>query len=628
MYEFHPNLAKLRHLCRGPKNLAALYYLNPIAIDTLHNLIEKDTFTWALRIKVAFGIASLLRYMHSPHPNCPSDVPYLIRNIDAAHILVDQDYEALLFDFSMISGGILTDKRELLNQYIQGSCGYSDPNCTRTGKWSDSCDIFSYGVVLLSLISKRVYKDDGDSTDAPFVYAWAKNEHKQQNSVASGKFKSWLVHDSLKSDPDFNFDDAVTITNLAMRCVKDNPQQRPTMKQVVRQMLNLHIVKQNANTWECCRMLDGVNKIHQSRRLPKDNRVKLYRQPSRWHRGILINRFNDRMCNRTIKGLGQSQARVKVFSCKALIEATDSFSEENLIGKYQFGKVFRGEIKGQKVTVKIWETIVDKGVYQFGNEDRLRDEISLLQHPRLLGDPNLVKMIGYCFEGETLGAVYDLDPHDSLHNLAPKDEFSWLQRMKVIYELANLLEFLHTPIPAPHVPYRVGNIDAAHIILDKEYSPKLADFGMTVGGIILSSRASRMKVLLERFGYTDTSRGGAYEGRDIFGFGCILLCLIHKRVPTLDGGEDDRFVPRYEAQDLYEKYYEKTGISNGFSFVHKSLEKEHGFVEKDGLELTELGMECVDSAYNRPLMMEVVKRLGNLHVIRKHAEEMGIHETH
>ncbi|XP_065850425.1 probable serine/threonine-protein kinase PBL28 isoform X3 [Euphorbia lathyris] len=287
VYEFHPNLAKLRHLCRGPKNLAALYYLNPIAIDTLHNLIEKDTFTWALRIKVAFGIASLLRYMHSPHPNCPSDVPYLIRNIDAAHILVDQDYEALLFDFSMISGGILTDKRELLNQYIQGSCGYSDPNCTRT----------------------------------------------------------------------------VTITNLAMRCVKDNPQQRPTMKQVVRQMLNLHIVKQNANTWECCRMLDAVNKIHQSRRLPKDNRVKLYRQPSRWHRGILINRFNDRMCNRTIKGLGQSQARVKVFSCKALIKATDSFSEENLIGKYQFGKVFRGEIKGQKVTVKIWETIVDKGVY-------------------------------------------------------------------------------------------------------------------------------------------------------------------------------------------------------------------------------------------------------------------------
>ncbi|XP_065850422.1 probable serine/threonine-protein kinase PBL28 isoform X1 [Euphorbia lathyris] len=363
VYEFHPNLAKLRHLCRGPKNLAALYYLNPIAIDTLHNLIEKDTFTWALRIKVAFGIASLLRYMHSPHPNCPSDVPYLIRNIDAAHILVDQDYEALLFDFSMISGGILTDKRELLNQYIQGSCGYSDPNCTRTGKWSDSCDIFSYGVVLLSLISKRVYKDDGDSTDAPFVYVWAKNEHKQQNSVASGKFKSWLVHDSLKSDPYFNFDDAVTITNLAMRCVKDNPQQRPTMKQVVRQMLNLHIVKQNANTWECCRMLDAVNKIHQSRRLPKDNRVKLYRQPSRWHRGILINRFNDRMCNRTIKGLGQSQARVKVFSCKALIKATDSFSEENLIGKYQFGKVFRGEIKGQKVTVKIWETIVDKGVY-------------------------------------------------------------------------------------------------------------------------------------------------------------------------------------------------------------------------------------------------------------------------
>ncbi|WCJ30283.1 Protein kinase superfamily protein [Euphorbia peplus] len=633
-YEFHPNLAKLQYHCRGPKIFAAIYHVPSLAIDTLHNLIEKDDFAWRNRIKVAFGLASLLRYMHTPHPKCPSDVPYLIRNIDAAHILVDRDHEALLFDLSMISGGILTDKRDLLNQKIRGCSGYSDPIYARPGKWSDTCDVFSYGAVLLSLISKSVYKE-GIASERP-VYLQAWDKHKLYETVSPGVNKFSLVDNSLKSEQDFDFKDAVATTNIAMKCVNPEPQKRPTMNEVVWHMQKLCIVQQNADTWECCRMLDGVNEIFLSEYILKDSRVK-------WQASILDEDLSHKNQKPNLKDLDQSPTSskssigednvIKVFRYKELIMATGGFSNKNLIGSFQFGKMFRGETEeNEKVTVKIWETITG---------DQLRDEISLLQHPKLLSHRNVVKMIGYCFEEGKLGGVYALDPLDSLHNLAPKDDFSWPLRMKVIYELAKLLEFLHAPNP-PYAAYRVDNIDTAHIILDKEYSPKLLDFGMTVGGIILSLREERTKKVRESHSYAwDSRQDSFYEARDIFAFGCIILCLLHKRVPIPDLDVDDTFYPHHDARIARDRHIyrakrkhsarvkrnhsarvkrKERENSYGFSFVHKSLEKEVD--ENDGVEVTKLAMECVD-AY-RPSMEEVVTRLGNLHVIKK----MGIQKLY
>ncbi|XP_065848710.1 uncharacterized protein [Euphorbia lathyris] len=567
----------------------------------------------------------------------------LCYSICILRILTVQDHEPLLFDFSMISGGMLTDKRDLLNHCIQGCCAYSDPNFAQPGEWSEKCDVFSYGVLLLSLISKRIHKDDGDCTNVPFVYEWAKNEHKQQNSAGwFGNFKSSLVHRSLELGPDFNFSDAIGITNLAMLCVEYDPQKRPTMKRVVKHMKKLHIVRHNANGWECCKMPNGVNEVLKTRfrskprpgQLPFNHLKHRMRKTRGCHQtlssgpessdSMSCSDLNQEFDLRGFKSSFGVNNAIKVFSSDDLSTYTGGFSKENLIGEFQFGKVFRGVREGKKVIVKTWWGS-NRKCYGGGacNAERLKDEISLLQHPRLLSHPNLVKMIGYCFEEEKLDAVYDLDPQDSLHNLAPKDEFTWLQRMKVIYEFAKLLEFLQAPNPT-HVPYRLGNIDAEHIILDKEYSPKLIDFGATVGGIILSFRDSRNMCLWGCYGYIDSCfDSGAYEARDIFAYGIILLCLISKRIPREDES-DEIFLAGKWAWDEYDKWVDEEEGS-GFSLVHEDLREEVGFDPNDGVALTKLGLECVDcDDSNRPSMEKVVKRLRNLHVIRSHAEEMGI----
>lgn len=123
-----------------------------------------DKFSWLHRVKAVLGITSLLKLMHGCRP-----LPYRIRNISAAHIIVDslpplmhvkfeiallwcfwllflswswwcgeQDYNAKIFDFSMISGGILADMTELLINQHQGCYGYIDPDYVRP-RYINSC---------------------------------------------------------------------------------------------------------------------------------------------------------------------------------------------------------------------------------------------------------------------------------------------------------------------------------------------------------------------------------------------------------------------------------------------------------------------------------------------------------
>lgn len=98
----------------------------------------------------------------------------------------------------------------------------------------------------MSLICKIVYTDEDrlSPAPAPCVYEWAEKEYKRSKPAnGSSKIKSSLVDESLKESPLFKFEDGLKITKLAMQCIKHNPHSRPSMKQVVCCLLNLHIVQ-------------------------------------------------------------------------------------------------------------------------------------------------------------------------------------------------------------------------------------------------------------------------------------------------------------------------------------------------------------------------------------------------
>lgn len=103
--------------------------------------------------------------------------------------------------------------------------------------------MFSFGVILLGLISKRVL--DLEKLDRPesildsMVQFWAKKEYRPNCS---------LVHKSLKEDWGYHTQDGSAITEMGMRCIEIFPMKRPTMKDVVENLKSLMVFQRLGDT--------------------------------------------------------------------------------------------------------------------------------------------------------------------------------------------------------------------------------------------------------------------------------------------------------------------------------------------------------------------------------------------
>lgn len=620
LHDLHPNIVKCLCYTYLEGYFACVYDLNPL--DTLHNLVTKVSFAWHQRIRAALGLANFLAFLHS------FDLPLLVRNLDAAHVMIDQDYNAVLYDFSMLSGGYFTDRSFLIDEDSKGCHGYMDPSFDNHGKWSHKSDVFAYGVVLLGLICKRVCTEEDrlSPAPAPCVYEWAENEYKRSKRAKGSR--SSLVDESLKENLLFKFEDGLKITKLAMQCIKRNPNRRPSMKQVVSCLLKLHIVQHDKEA------VGFDHELFMEVALPNPLKDKfqdfkkwiikdLYSHLSSWyHFGGIRRTVPFLPCpsianKRTILiEAAKRHGKMQVFSYEDLSQFTDEFSVENFIGNYQFGKMYRGKIESRAVTVKILE---ESGIYLYPpGVGELTDELTLLRHPEFILHPSMVKLVGYCCEDENLGVVYDLDSLDTAQNLLKDDSFTWMRRIKVALGFGCLLEFLHST-DGRDLPYAVRNIHPSHIMVDKEYNPIWYEFGMFTGGILPLPQYKRLLNLHRFFGYNEFHPEGWSTESDVLAFGVVLLNLITKRpYKHPEGPFLDDWVK------MYEEKIAGSDDKTKCSLVHASLEADPGFYSKDGPKITRLTMQCVEnSPRDRPSMRQVVNQMLKLRIVRKHAKALG-----
>lgn len=101
---------------------------------------------WPTRKRVAFGAANGLHYLHE-HCN-----PKIIhRDLKAANILLDDNFEAVLGDFGLAR---LVDTRLThVTTQVRGTMGHIAPEYLSTGKTTEKTDIFGYGITLLELVT-------------------------------------------------------------------------------------------------------------------------------------------------------------------------------------------------------------------------------------------------------------------------------------------------------------------------------------------------------------------------------------------------------------------------------------------------------------------------------------------
>ncbi|KAL9346838.1 hypothetical protein Peur_061691 [Populus x canadensis] len=204
--------------------------------------------------------------------------------------------------------------------------------------------------------------------------------------------------------------------------------------------------------------------------------------------------------------------------------ATDNFSVSNKLGQGGFGSVYKGILSdGSEVAVKRLSRSSEQGVKEFKTEVLL---IMKLQHK------NLVRLLGFCVEGEEKLLVYEFMPNSSLDvflfDPTKRAELDWSSRIDIINGIAKGMLYLHEDSRL-RIIHR--DLKASNVLLDNEMNPKISDFGMAR---IFSSNEDEANTarIVGTYGYMapEYAMEGLYSTKsDVFSFGVLLLEIISGR---------------------------------------------------------------------------------------------------
>ncbi|MBA0844463.1 hypothetical protein Goarm_001559, partial [Gossypium armourianum] len=235
---------------------------------------------------------------------------------------------------------------------------------------------------------------------------------------------------------------------------------------------------------------------------------------------IDVKNFN---LNDEISKDGKANNLAQSFTFEELATATGNFRSDCFLGEGGFGKVYKGFLDktNQVVAIKQLDRNGAQGIREFVVEVLT---LSMAEHP------NLVKLIGFCAEGDQRLLVYEYMPLGSLENHlyelpASQKPLDWNTRMKIAAGAARGLEYLHEKMKPP-VIYR--DLKCSNILLGEGYHPKLSDFGLAKVGPIGDKTHVSTRVM-GTYGYCapDYAMTGQLTFKsDIYSFGVVLLELI------------------------------------------------------------------------------------------------------
>ncbi|KAF8036479.1 hypothetical protein BT93_C2258 [Corymbia citriodora subsp. variegata] len=182
----------------------------------------RPTLDWPSRLKIALGSAKGVAYLHE---DCR---PKIIHgDIKAANILLDSEFEAKIADFGLSK--CISESKSHVFSMVKGTFGYLDPDYCLTGKLTEKADIYSFGVVLLELITGRKPGGSADNSTDVGLVAWARPMLTQY--LEDGNLNS-LVDPRLQNNYDVN--EMARMVACAAACVCRSTMRQPKMSKIVR----------------------------------------------------------------------------------------------------------------------------------------------------------------------------------------------------------------------------------------------------------------------------------------------------------------------------------------------------------------------------------------------------------
>lgn len=225
-YISHKNIVRLVGCCLETKIPMLVFEYVPKGSlqDVLHGNkkinIEKQPLSLQARLAIAIESADALAYMHSS----ANQNIVLHGDVKSGNILLDNNFMPKVSDFG-ISRLISIQKHH--TSFVIGDMNYMDPVYMKTGMLTEKSDVYSFGVVLLELITRKKPRyDENNSLPINFVKYYMTDSRARE-----------MFDDEIKS-PEVNIDCLDMIGKIAVQSLKDDVEERPTMKQVL-EHLNL-----------------------------------------------------------------------------------------------------------------------------------------------------------------------------------------------------------------------------------------------------------------------------------------------------------------------------------------------------------------------------------------------------
>ncbi|XP_058114808.1 LRR receptor-like serine/threonine-protein kinase RGI3 [Magnolia sinica] len=223
----HRNIVRLLGWCanNSTKLLFYDYHPNGSLSALLHGAGGKCVAEWEMRYEILLGVGHALAYMHH---DC---VPAIMHgDVKAMNVLLGPMFEPYLADFGLartVNGGDDSSKLDSrASTHIAGSYGYMAPEYASMQRITEMSDVYSYGVVLLEVLTGRHPLDPSLPGGAHLVQ-WIR-DHLQS------KRDPFDVLDSrLRGRPDSIIQEMLQALALAVLCISNRPNDRPTMKDVV-----------------------------------------------------------------------------------------------------------------------------------------------------------------------------------------------------------------------------------------------------------------------------------------------------------------------------------------------------------------------------------------------------------
>ncbi|KAG6480224.1 hypothetical protein ZIOFF_063709 [Zingiber officinale] len=215
----HKNLVCLVGCCsEGSERLLVYEYMTNGSLNKIISGKSGKSLDWKTRFEIIVGVARGLQYLHED-----SNLRIVHRDIKASNILLDEKFQPKISDFGLAK--FFPEDQTYLSTRFAGTLGYCAPEYALRGELSAKADIYSFGVLVLEIISCRTNTDLSLPIEMQYLpeYTWKLYERSKVREIVDPKL---LDEGTVEKE-------VLQVCQVALLCLQLHPDLRPPMSDIV-----------------------------------------------------------------------------------------------------------------------------------------------------------------------------------------------------------------------------------------------------------------------------------------------------------------------------------------------------------------------------------------------------------